>query len=107
MSTITRTDDDAVATLLLSRPPVNALGDLWGKSAIATIFGTMFFIHLVGDAAGAYVGGLVFDRAGSYAPVFAVAAVMALLGGLSVLSIRTTGTRTRAVAPRVTAAAGG
>ena len=81
------------------------IGDLWGKNAIATIFGTMFFIHLVGDAAGAYVGGLVFDRAASYTPVFAVAAVMAMLGGLSVLSIRA-GMSEPAIVSREAAAAG-
>lgn len=63
-------------------------GDLWGKGAIATIFGTIFFLHLVGDALGAYVGGLLFDRTGSYALVFTLAAALAGLAGLSVLSIR-------------------
>ncbi|MBI5627427.1 MAG: MFS transporter [Candidatus Rokubacteria bacterium] len=63
-------------------------GDLWGKGAIATIFGTIFFLHLLGDALGAYVGGLLFDRTGSYTLVFMLAAVLAGLAGLSVLSIR-------------------
>jgi len=63
-------------------------GDLWGKKAIATIFGTIFFLHLVGDALGAYVGGLLFDRTGSYTLVFTLAATLAGLAGLSVLSVR-------------------
>jgi predicted MFS family arabinose efflux permease len=63
-------------------------GDLWGKRAMATIFGMMFFIHLIGDALGAYIGGLVFDLTSSYTPVLTLAALMATLGGVSVLSIR-------------------
>ena len=63
-------------------------GDLWGKRAIATIFGTIFFLHLMGDALGAYVGGLLFDLTGSYTLVFTLAATLAGLAGLSVLSVR-------------------
>ena len=63
-------------------------GDLWGKGAIATIFGTIFFLHLIGDALGAYVGGLLFDRTGSYTLVFGLAATLAGLAGVSVLTIR-------------------
>lgn len=82
-------------------------GDLWGKGAMATIFGTLFFLHLIGDALGAYAGGLLFDRTGSYTLVFSVAAALAGLAGVSVLSISWRPEKDASVVERLTAAATG
>lgn len=48
-------------------PPTVALcARNWGTRWLATIFGIVFLGHQVGGFAGAWLGGIVFDRTGSY-----------------------------------------
>lgn len=48
-------------------PPTVALcARNWGTRWLATIFGIVFLGHQLGGFAGAFLGGLVFDRTGSY-----------------------------------------
>ncbi|MBI3964999.1 MAG: MFS transporter [Chloroflexi bacterium] len=66
-------------------------GDFYGRFSVGSIFGWIVLAHQIFAAAAAYVGGLVFDRTGSYFPVFGVSAALLLLGAALVLTIREAG----------------
>jgi len=52
-------------------PPTSSLVALmFGTRWLAMLFGFAFFSHQVGGFLGAWLGGLVFDAYGSYAPVW-------------------------------------
>ncbi|HEV8661891.1 MAG TPA: MFS transporter [Candidatus Methylomirabilis sp.] len=68
-------------------PPTSTLtADLFGRFSVGVLFGWIFLSHQVGAAAGAWVGGWIFDATGSYALAFLSAAVLAFVAaGLSLL----------------------
>jgi len=47
-------------------PTVSLVARNYGTRWLATIFGIVFFGHQVGGFTGAWLGGIVFDRTGSY-----------------------------------------
>ena len=53
--------------------------DLFGGPRFARIFGTLHFANSLGGALGAWVAGVIFDAAASYALALPIAATMALL----------------------------
>ncbi|WP_426957813.1 MFS transporter [Muricoccus radiodurans] len=57
-------------------PTIGLCARLFGTRWLATIFGLVFLGHQVGGFVGAYMGGVVFDRTGSYDAmwVFSIAA---------------------------------
>jgi MFS family permease len=64
-------------------PPTNGLiAVMFGTRWLATLGGFAFFSHQVGGFLGVWLGGIVFDRTGSYDPVWWLAI---LFGGLSAL----------------------
>jgi MFS family permease len=68
-------------------PPTSTLtAELFGRLSVGVLFGWIFLSHQVGAAAGAWVGGWLFDATGSYAAAFVSAAILAFVAaGLSLL----------------------
>jgi len=46
------------------------VADLWGRRELGFLFGIVFVGHQVGAFVGAWAGGFVFDRTGSYTLVW-------------------------------------
>jgi MFS family permease len=64
-------------------PPTNGIIALmFGTRWLATLSGFAFFSHQVGGFLGVWLGGLVFDRTGSYNAVWYLAILFGLLSGL-------------------------
>ncbi|MBI2525136.1 MAG: hypothetical protein HYY95_21790 [Candidatus Rokubacteria bacterium] len=40
--------------------------DLFGRRSVGMLFGWIFFAHQIGAGLASYVGGLVYDRTGTY-----------------------------------------
>lgn len=55
------------------------VGDIFGQRHLGLLFGLVYVGHQLGAFAGAWVGGAVFDRTGSYQPVWIAAIVMGLV----------------------------
>lgn len=54
--------------------------DSYGREAVGTLFGLIFFGHQIGAAAGSYLGGWSITYLGTYAPPFVLAAAFLLAG---------------------------
>jgi MFS family permease len=64
-------------------PPTNGIiAVLFGTRWLATLGGFAFFSHQVGGFLGVWLGGIVFDRTGSYDPVWWLAILFGVLSGL-------------------------
>ena len=64
-------------------PPTNGIIALmFGTRWLATLGGFAFFSHQVGGFLGVWLGGLVFDRTGSYDPVWWLAILFGVLSAL-------------------------
>jgi MFS family permease len=75
------------ATFFTTAPLSSTLvGQLFGPAHHGAILGAANLFHHSAGALGAYIGGLVFDSAGSYRPIFLVAAVM-VVGSAAVTSL--------------------
>jgi MFS family permease len=73
---------------LATVPPTNGLiVVMFGTRWLATLSGFAFFSHQVGGFLGAWLGGVVFDRAGSYEPVWWLAILFGLLSAVINLPI--------------------
>jgi len=69
-------------------PPTNGIiAVLFGTQWLATLSGLAFFSHQVGGFLGVWLGGIVFDRTGSYDAVCWLAIVFGVLSGLINLPI--------------------
>jgi MFS family permease len=69
-------------------PPTNGIIALmFGTRWLATLGGFAFFSHQIGGFLGAWLGGLVFDRTGSYGPVWWLAILFGVLSALINLPI--------------------
>jgi len=70
-------------------PPTSTLtADLFGKRSVGMLFGWIFFSHQIGAALASYVGGLVYDRTGTYDWAFISAGILGVLAAGLVLTIR-------------------
>lgn len=58
------------------------VGDIFGARHMGLLFGIVYLGHQFGAFAGAWAGGLSFDRTGSYVPVWAAAILLGLLAAL-------------------------
>ncbi len=67
--------------------PLLTVGNL-GIKNFGSIYGNLVIAGAVGSAIGPVAPGVVFDRLGTYLPIFAALAVFALLGALCSLSIK-------------------
>lgn len=63
---------------------------LFGPLHLAANYGLAWFFHQLGAFFGVWLGGLVFERTGSYDPVWAALAVAAFVAGIATLWIRET-----------------
>ena len=79
----------AIGLMWLSTvPPTNGIIALmFGTRWLATLAGIAFFSHQVGGFLGVWLGGLVFDRTGSYNAVWWLAILFGILSGLINLPI--------------------
>jgi MFS family permease len=70
-------------TYLITAPLTPTLvGRLYGLSHVGLITGLINTVHHLGGGVGAYMGGVVFDRTGSYRLAFILSAAMALIAVL-------------------------
>jgi MFS family permease len=75
------------ATFFTTAPLSSTLvGQLFGPAHHGALFGVANLFHGVAGAVGAYAGGLVFDLAGSYRPIFLLAALV-VVGSAGVTSL--------------------
>jgi MFS family permease len=75
-------------TWLSTVPPTNGIIALmFGTRWLATLAGLAFFSHQVGGFLGVWLGGIVFERTGSYNAVWYLAILFGLLSGLINLPI--------------------
>ncbi|MCZ6534092.1 MAG: MFS transporter [SAR324 cluster bacterium] len=64
-------------------PLTNALvGQIFGVQYISTLFGIVFFGHQIGAFLGVWLGGYIFDIAGSYDPVWYISVILGLAAAL-------------------------
>ena len=64
-------------------PPTNGIIALmFGTRWLGTLAGFAFFSHQVGGFLGAWLGGIVFDRTGSYDPVWWLSILLGVLSAL-------------------------
>jgi MFS family permease len=76
-------------TYLASAPLVPILmGRLYGFSHLGTLAGFSNTLHFLGGGFGGYMGGLIFDRAGSYQPVFIISFFLAAAAAVCMMLIR-------------------
>jgi MFS family permease len=75
-------------TWLSSVPPTSSLVALmFGTRWLATLYGFAFFSHQVGGFLGVLLGGIVFEKFGSYAPVWWLSVLFGVLSALINLPI--------------------
>jgi predicted MFS family arabinose efflux permease len=79
----------ALGLLWLSTvPPTNGLvGQIFGVRYMAMLTGVTFFSHQIGSFLGAWLGGFLFDRLGSYDLVWYVSIALGVVAGLINLPI--------------------
>jgi MFS family permease len=64
-------------------PPTNGIiAVMFGTRWLSTLAGFAFFSHQVGGFLGVWLGGIVFDRTGSYGPVWWLAILFGILSAL-------------------------
>jgi predicted MFS family arabinose efflux permease len=70
-------------------PPTTALtANIFGRHAVGTLSGWIFFSHQVGSALGAALGGLIFQATGAYTWAFVSAALLAFGASGMALAIK-------------------
>jgi MFS family permease len=79
-------------------PTANLTARRWGRASLGTIYGWIFFSHMVGAAIAALVGGLVRDAFGDYSAIFLAAGLMGLVAAGMALGISQPGVGPRAPA---------
>ncbi len=74
---------------VLITAPLNAtlIGKLYGLSHLGLISGLIATVHHIGGGFWAYMGGMIFDKTGSYRLAFIVSAIMALVAVFSTILI--------------------
>jgi predicted MFS family arabinose efflux permease len=79
----------ALGLLWLSTvPPTNGIvGQVFGVRYMAMLTGVTFFSHQIGSFLGAWLGGFLFDRLGSYDLVWYLSIVLGIVSGLVHLPI--------------------
>jgi MFS family permease len=75
---------------LMGLAPLGAalVGELYGFKHIGTLTGVIFWVHHLGGALGAYLGGFTHDLTRSYLMAFSIALVLAFVALLTSVSIR-------------------
>ena len=74
---------------LCTVPPTNALiAQMFGVGHLSMLGGTAFFSHQVGSFLGVWLGGLLYDKTGSYDIVWQLAIVLGVVASLLHLPIK-------------------
>lgn len=81
-------------------PPTSGIvATLFGVRYLTMLYGFVFFSHQVGSFFGVWLGGLLFERDGSYEVVWWIAIALSLMSGLVNLPIRERPVARSALAP--------
>lgn len=82
----------SMGALWLGTVPLTSglVGDIFGVRYVSTLFGLVFFGHQVGAFCGAWLGGFVFDRTGSYSAVWLTALGLSIIAMAIHLILRDT-----------------
>lgn len=74
----------AMGLLWLSTVPLTTgiVGQVFGPRYMASLFGIVFFSHQLGSFLGVWLGGFLYDRTGSYDPVWWTGVALGLLAAL-------------------------
>lgn len=80
----------AMGLLWLSTVPLTSglVAVMFGSRYMATLFGFVFFSHQVGSFLGVWLGGVVYDRTGSYDIIWWISIALGLFAALVHLPIR-------------------
>ncbi len=76
---------DYIATV---PPTANLTARIYGRASVGTLFGWIFFTHMVGAAMAAWIGGVVRDAVGDYTIAFLSAAMLGFVAVALALGIR-------------------
>ncbi|MFC7410079.1 MFS transporter [Hydrogenophaga atypica] len=72
-------------------PPTNAvLAQIFGVAHLSMLSGFVFFSHQIGSFMGVWLGGMLYDRTGSYDIVWLIAIALGVFAGLVNLPVRET-----------------
>lgn len=81
-------------------PVVTAItAELFGVRRLALLFGYVFLAHQAGGFVGTWLGGIVAQRWGSYAPMFPLVCALCLLAAASALRISAAAPPTKSLEP--------
>lgn len=69
-------------------PVAGTVRQMFGANRLAAIYGLAYFFHQVGAFFGVWVGGLVFEKTGSYNSVWTALAVASLFASMLALLVR-------------------
>ncbi len=69
-------------------PVAGTVRQLFGAKRLAAIYGLAYFFHQIGAFFGVWVGGMVFEKTGSYNSVWTALAVASLLASMLALLVR-------------------
>jgi MFS family permease len=70
-------------------PTANLVATIYGRSSVGTIYGWIFFSHMVGAAVAAFAGGFFRDLLGDYHLMFVSAGIMGFIAVSLALRIST------------------
>ncbi|MCL4370125.1 MAG: MFS transporter, partial [Chloroflexi bacterium] len=76
---------DSAATV---PPTANLTARIFGKASLGTVYGWIFFVHMLGASTATYLGGLLRETLGDYQIAFMSAAFFGLLAGVFAAGIR-------------------
>jgi MFS family permease len=84
-------------------PPTNAVvAQIFGVAHLSMLSGFVFFSHQIGSFMGVWLGGLLYDRTGSYDVVWYIAIALGIFAGLINLPVKETAIQrsTKGVSPQ-------
>ena len=85
-------------------PTANLVAAIYGRASVGTIYGWIFFSHMVGAAVAAFAGGFFRDLLGDYHLMFISAGILGFIAVSLALRISTSAVATRTPAPVLEAA---
>jgi len=80
-------------------PTANLVASIYGRASLGTIYGWIFFSHMVGAAIGAFAGGFFRDLLGDYHLMFVSAGILGFIAVSLALRISTSAVSMRAPTP--------
>ena len=91
----------SIGTLWLSTVPLTngLVAHIFGVNYLSMLSGVVFMTHQVGSFLGAWMGGYLFDRTGSYTVAWLIAAALGIFAALIHLPIREQPVKRLAVTP--------